>query len=427
MKQDGDLHNDFDVETPSKVPLAMRASDVSRGTNQSGVRLYNERLILSLVRRHGSVPKVEIARETGLSVQTATAIVKRLQRDGLLLAQAPQRGRVGQPAVPFALNRDGAFSLGLKIGRRSCDLVLVDFLGGVRTLHRSAYIYPLPDNIIGFVAEHVARMRRLAPAIRDRIAGLGIALPFELWNWESEVGAPVEAMQQWREIDMQARIAAVCPWPVTMCNDATAACAAEVFFGEGWRYRDFIYFFIGSFVGGGIVLNGSLYPGRTGNAGAVGSMPIGRPDGLGGFVNQQLIRTASTYVLANRLRAAGVDPSSIWESPAHWKEFGPILDDWIEAVASDLAVAALTAVSIIDFEAAIIDGACPPAVRVQIVHKAREKIGGLDLRGLSPFDLREGSIGVEARAIGAAALPLLAHFARDRDILFKEISDVKGN
>jgi predicted NBD/HSP70 family sugar kinase len=419
-----------DLDTAMAVGTAARSNSTedSRGTNQVGVRLYNERLILSLVRRLGSVPKVEIARVTGLSVQTATAIVKRLQRDGLLLAQSPQRGRVGQPAVPFKLNPDGAFSLGLKIGRRSCDLVLVDFVGGLRLLRRRAYAYPVPRQIVAFVDHGIAELvNDLPPDICKRIAGLGVAVPFELWNWENEVGASVATMMQWREIDIQSLIGAVCPWPVTICNDATSACAAEVFFADGWHYRDFIYFFIGSFVGGGIVLNGSLYPGRTGNAGAVGSMPIGRPDGVNGVLHQQLIRSASTYVLANRLIAAGISPSSIWETPQQWNDFGPILDDWIETVASGLAVATIAAASVIDFEAAIIDGACPEAVRALIVHKARDKLAELDRRGLSPFAVIEGSIGVDARAVGAAALPLLANFARDREVLFKEIVSAERN
>ena len=54
------------------------------------------------------------------------------------------------------------------------------------------------------------------------------------------------------------RSPAVCPYPITLCNDATAACAAEFFFGRGWRYRDFLYFFLGAFLGGGVVLDGAL-------------------------------------------------------------------------------------------------------------------------------------------------------------------------
>ena len=37
---------------------------------------------------------------------------------------------------------------------------------------------------------------------------------------------------------------------------------------------DFIYFYVGAFVGGGLVLNGGLFAGRTGNAAALGSMPV---------------------------------------------------------------------------------------------------------------------------------------------------------
>jgi len=107
------------------------ASPGSRGTNQAGVRLYNERLILSLIRRHRSLAKVEIARLTGLSTQTTTVIINRLEADGLLIPGEPQRGRVGQPSVPYSLNPDGAFGLGLMIGRRSSDLVLMDFTAGI--------------------------------------------------------------------------------------------------------------------------------------------------------------------------------------------------------------------------------------------------------------------------------------------------------
>ena len=37
--------------------------------------------------------------------------------------------------------------------------------------------------------------------------------------------------------------------------------------------------FVGAFAGGGVVLNGGLYGGPTGNAGAVGAMPVPGADG----------------------------------------------------------------------------------------------------------------------------------------------------
>ena len=84
------------------------------GTSQTGVRLYNERLVLSLIRAHGSLPKAEIARLTRLSAQTVSVIVRQLEADGLLIRGPALKGKVGQPLQPFLLNPDGAFSLGLE-------------------------------------------------------------------------------------------------------------------------------------------------------------------------------------------------------------------------------------------------------------------------------------------------------------------------
>ena len=97
-----------------------------------------------------------------------------------------------------------------------------------------------------------------------------------------------------------------------------------------------------------------------------------------------------------------------------------ILDEWIEETAASLAQAVVAAISVIDFEAAIIDGAFPAEVRQRILARTAEKVAGLDCQGLSPVQFSAGTIGSDARAIGGAALPLLASFARDREVLFKE-------
>ena len=297
----------------SNAVLSLDASAIASGADQTGVRLYNERLMLSLVRRFGRLSKVEVARMTGLSVQSASAIMNRLQADGLLRREAPLRGRVGQPTIPVSLEPEGAFSLGLKIGRRSCDLVLIDFCGAVRGRAHKTYAYPTPDLVMDFVAAALPSVTSsLSAAQRRRIAGLGVASPFQLWNWEAEIGAPSGAMEAWRSFNIAEEIGRLSPFAVTLCNDATSACAAEFFFGRGWRHPSFLYFFVGAFVGGGLVLDGALYTGRTGNAAALGSMPIAASGR--GRAPSQLIAHASIYQLERRLEGAGIDPSSIWRT-----------------------------------------------------------------------------------------------------------------
>ena len=396
-----------------------RTPPMASGANQTGVRVYNERLLLSLVRRFGQLSKIEVARMTGLSVQSTSAIMNRLQADGLLRREAPLRGRVGQPTVPVSLDPEGAFSLGLKIGRRSCDLVLIDFCGVVRRRTQKTFAYPTPDIVVNFVKMALPEVTSaLTTAQYQRIAGLGIASPFQLWNWPVEIGAPVGGMDAWRDFSILDEVGRLCGFPVTLCNDATSACAAEFFFGEAWRQRDFLYFFVGTFLGGGLVLDGSLYPGRTGNAAALGSMPVATRERDGGV--SQLISRASLYQLERRLEQVGLDPSSMWRSPDAWDDFGPHLDAWIDGASQAIAYAAISAISVIDVAAIVIDGAMPLNVRQKLSLRVAAQVETMDRRGLSDVKIIAGAIGADARAIGGAALPLIKTFARDREVLFKD-------
>jgi hypothetical protein len=261
------------LETGLKLGSADLASSRSLlGTNQSGMREHNERLVLSLVREHGSLAKSDIARATKLSAQTVSVIMRELEAEGLLLREEPVRGRIGQPSIPMSLNPEGAFFIGLKIGRRSSELVLIDFAGTVRSMVHRSYPYPAAHETIDFVMEGIATMRAgLTPEQDARIAGMGIAMPFQLWNWAQAVGAPSAVMDQWRDLDIRAEVQTALPFPVYLQNDATSACGAELVFGRSVGLRDFVYFYIGAFAGGGIVLDGKLYSGPTGNAGALAS------------------------------------------------------------------------------------------------------------------------------------------------------------
>ena len=209
-------------------------SNPAGGANQIRVRAYNERLVLSLVRLHGALSKADIARRTGLSAQTVSVIMRALEKEGLLSRGEPVRGRVGQPSIPMPLNPDAVYSFGLKIGRRSADLVLMDFVGRIRMqLHRN----PTPIRCRTKSSPSSPRASsdcedRLDAEQRGRIAGLGIATPFELWNWAEEVGAPRGDMDVWRDVDLRADIAARVCLSGLLQNDATSACGAELVFGR---------------------------------------------------------------------------------------------------------------------------------------------------------------------------------------------------
>lgn len=377
------------------------------GANQTGLRDHNERLVLSLIQRHGALAAVELARLTRLSPQTVSVITRRLEADGLLQKSDPVRGKVGKPQVPVTLNPDGVRAMGLIIGRRSSEIATVDFLGRMLLRREVVYAYPTPDRILAFAAEvFPAMLDEMGADGRARLAGIGVSAPFQLWNWLASVNAPAAEMDAWRGFDIATAVAEMTGLEVAFQNDVTSACTAEHLYGRGRDFADYAYFYIGSFVGGGIALGGTVYPGRTGNAAAVGTLPM--PDGGGGAT--QLIRNASIYMLEADILAAGKDPQGLWRFPRDWAGYEAEVAPWVANTARHLALGAVAVCSVIDFEAVLIDGAFPEAIRTRVVAATRAALAQVDTQGIAPPRIEEARVGRNARVIGAAALPILARY-----------------
>ena len=376
------------------------------GTNQSGMRARNERLVLTLVRRHGALAKSELARMTGLSAQTISVIMRGLEEDGLLLRGDPVRGKVGQPSVPMRLNPHGAYFMGLKIGRRSSEVIVTDFLGQKLDGKRTTYPYPTPEESLAFAEAGIHElMEKMQRVDRRRIAGLGIAMPFFLWDWAPTLQVPPSRMEGWRTFDMRQELASRFEMPVFLQNDATAACGAELVFGPQDGPQGFLYFYVGFFIGGGIVMNGSIFSGH-GNSGALG--PILVPSAQGGVA--PLLDVASLYILQRRLEQHGCNPDALWGSAEAWDIPEEVLGAWLKETADGLAYAIISSCAVIDFECVKIDGWMPAEIRDRLVKRVGACIDRQPMTGLERPEIRSGTIGPDARSRGAASLPLSQRF-----------------
>ena len=390
----------------------------SGGTTQAESRIYNERLIVSLVRRHGQLSKTDLTRLTGLAAQTITTIVNRAADSHLLLRREPLRGRLGQPSVPYSLNPEAAYSFGLKVDHRSADVALVNFVGDVIAFERTLFDYPTPDEVMKFTKGAVTRMCRKHKSIQsDRIAGLGIASPFHQWNLSEESGVPAGKLDAWKQIDIRAELDRAFDWPVFLYNDATVSAAGELMFGASGARADFLYAYIGYFIGGGLVLDHHLFPGRNKLAGALGDIPV-PASGRRNDRATPLLRTASLHSLAGKLN--GQDDGRIWSSPEDWGDLGAPLAEWIDEVSEGLAYASRSAVALLDIDNVVIDGAIPNAVRKEIAKATRRKLARILVDRPEPFSVLEGSFGHLGPVIGGASIPLLVKYSNDKELLFKE-------
>lgn len=398
-----------------------------RGSNHTGMRQFNERTVLRAIRHAGAIPKADLARLTQLSSPTVSIIVNRLLDDGLLLKQERIRGKMGQPSVPLAINPNGAYSIGLQVGRRSLEVVVTDFLGQMRHQWQHTYPYPSPTEVLPKIKEGLKLMqKRMGPDAWKRTVGIGLSAPLAMHQWGDLMGKKAQkAMVDWEHIDLVHEVQAMSALPVEFAKDTTAACVAELVQGLGRDVPNFLYVYVGTFVGGGLVMDGHIVSGPRGNAGAIGSMPIGLPP-LGTRANAntpaQLLQLASGWQLEQALMDAGHDPLLVQQDAIMSPEFSAFTQAWLSQAAKALAMSATSAAALLDLDAIIMDGSLNPKLLQALIQQTEASLAQFSFDGIHQPQVLAGRVGNHARALGGALLPLHVQFFPDKDIFLKQDS-----
>ena len=393
-----------------------------RGSNHVGMRQFNERIVLQAIRHHGAIPKADLARLTQLSTQTVAIIVGRLLDEGLLLKQDRVRGKIGQPSVPLSLNPEGAYSVGIQVGRRSLELLLADFAGQPVQRFEVHYDYPDPDHLFNSMAEGLAHLQQHLGPLWARTVGVGLTAPLSLHKWADLMGGPAaQALARWEHMDLTAEVQRLTQLPVVFAKDTTAACVAELLQGHGRQVRSFLYVFVGTFVGGGLVLSGHIMNGERGNAGAIGSLPVGlatatAPSG----VPPQLLQLASGWQLEQALQAAGHDPALIHQDTIMDATYQDCTGPWLAQASQSLAMTVASAAAFLDLDAVVMDGSLGSPLMSALLSATQVALAHYRFDGMHQPPLLAGQVGAHARALGGALLPLHSQFFPDKDIFLKQ-------
>ena len=215
---------------------------IVRGITQTGVRLANERAVLSLIAGIPGVSNADIARLSGLAPQTVSAILTDLEAMGLIARGEVLRGRRGQPATPISLNPEGACSIGNEIGWRNLDVLLLSLDGQELARRHRDQVFPdatsIVDDIMAMMGEVLAG---LPDSLHPRLTDIGVAMPTNIAGNLGLVEAPDAQVELWERLDLAGELARRTGIEVTRFNDGTAACWGELIAFPRPRPSDFIY------------------------------------------------------------------------------------------------------------------------------------------------------------------------------------------
>lgn len=361
----------------------------------------SERLVLRQVQRGGATQQL-ISRRTGMPQQTVSRIVGGLIERGLIEAgERISGGRRGQPSVSLKLVPDYAYTIGVSIMLDAVAVALLDFSGNKLAQALIPMTVMTHDEVVAvvrtvgerFCKEHLARGKRLT--------GIGVGISGFFIDDEGTINTP-HMLDEWALIDLRSLLADDFGLPVWIENDGSAAAIGEAMMGVGRWSDSFIYLYIATGLGGGVVLNGELARGRYGNAGELAEI---LPPNIYPHPNLELLRQS--------IARHGQMFASVSDMLAAFDPDWPGIDEWLVQIRDSLSLIVSAGAALLDPDVIVIGGRIPKSLAERLVsgitiyRQARRgtprpipKIVSAEAKG-------------EPAAIGAAALPFKNIFFRE--------------
>ncbi|NUU18859.1 ROK family protein [Cellulomonas humilata] len=251
--------------------------DPSRVARQAQMRDQNLGVVLrGIVDADEPLSRAQLAASEDLARATVSGLVDHLIEARLVRELDPaQTQRAGRPAVPLAPARGTVAGIGMEVNVDYLGVRALDLAGDVLAEHVEL------DDLRGVDAAQVLdRLAALAePVIEDlssrgvRVAGTALALP----GLVDRVTGPLRIAPNlgWRDVDVVGVVSAhpaLAAFPPRVANEANLAARAEAHARRGSPSFAYVSGEVG--IGGAIVLDGEIFPGRHGWSGEIGHIVI---------------------------------------------------------------------------------------------------------------------------------------------------------
>jgi len=383
--------------------LGVKLSPDLSGANVEDAGEHNRAVVLRCIHRQAPISRAEIARQTGFTKPAIARIVDRLLDEGLIIEARRRHGLRGQPAIELEINPDAFFAIGINIDRDHLTILAVDAVGNVRARVHHEKRHILPAEFMQLSADAISHFQRSRLIDDAHLAGIGLAMP----DWLGEISFPGKPANysEWLEFDVRAAIESLTQHPVFIENETNAAALAELDYGLGAESRSFLYIAINACPGGGLVLDGNGHRGAMGLSGEIGWLPIADAKDERSQKVRLLGEIFSLFCLYEFLTEHGIKvgvPQDLLTLDARGKR---LVSQWLKEMSAHLAVAVRHVGMIVDPDAILVGGRLPIRMIDELLRYVHEHLDASD--GALP-SIHRASLGEDASAIGAAAMPMAA-------------------
>lgn len=360
-----------------------------------------ERAVLGLILRRGPLTQTQISNEIDRSQQTVSRIIARLvERGSLRQGERVSSGKRGQASVNVEIVPEYAYAFGIAILWDALAVTLMDFSGRIIGERATTMTVMTHDEVVVELQRMISELSD-EWRIADRVFGAGVGIPGTFMREAGrQVNTPL-ALEEWANINVEAVLADDLGLPVWVENDGNAAAIGESLFGVGRWAKDFVYLYVATGLGGGVIYNSELVRGTVGNAGEVAEL---LPPKIYPHPNLDLLRKL--------LSKNGIATDSVSDLVVRFDPEWPGVDEWIVQVRDSLSLIASASAALLDPQAIVIGGRIPKALAERVIPHIEiyDQHRRASERPLPKIVVAEA--GSRSAARGAAALSFKKYFFR---------------
>jgi predicted NBD/HSP70 family sugar kinase len=237
------------------------------------LRGINDRAALDLLLERGPLSRGQLGELTGLSKPTASQLLARLERAGLVVHTGSSAGRPGPKAQLYEVNPDVAHVAALDVTPARILSAVADVTGRIAGEHELPTPRRKGADTVARVCAAVDGAVEAAGIDRSQLHRLVIGTPGAFAPRTQRLRY-ARHLPGWHDPDLLTRLAGAVGVPLEVDNDVNLAAVAEQRAGRARGYPDFVLLWADEGLGAAIVINGALHRGATGGAGEVGFLPL---------------------------------------------------------------------------------------------------------------------------------------------------------
>ncbi|MHB1317981.1 MAG: ROK family protein [Anaerolineae bacterium] len=381
------------------------------------VRRINRSTVLHDLLTIGAMSRRDLSLRSGLSPATVANVIADLEAEGKVVVVGQDESAGGRPGAIYGLNPGVGYCIGIALSETFATLLLFD--GALRSIdHMQVPVAPQdtqPATIVDILSRSIDALLERHGAQRQQLAGIGVAMPGVV---DAVHGIAVYAPNWgWHQVAFMDMLRERIRVPIYMDNTLKFYAIAEAWFGAGQATDHMVTVVLGTGVGAGAMVHGTLLRGATNAAGEWGHTTLvydGRPCRCGnrGCVEAYVGAPGILQTLAELDPASPLlDPldevKSLEALAAAARAGDPVAREALAQTTRYLGAAIATLISLLNPEVVILSSWVGYTLGPLIADDLRAEIARHALaEAVAAVRIVVSTLGTRAAALGAATVAL---------------------